>query len=320
MNIKTFIVFGIIFALFLGFTLQIAIANANTNTENDDKTNREKELAEKLISMYENIKEKALRILENKSLPEEVIEKINSTIIEGDALIEKAKQEISLGNYTKAIELAKQAINNLGNIVRNYWRFRIRERIEEKIKENATKGLLIAIERHITMIERLKGILDKLEEKNFSVTEAKSILEEAESLLDEAESLAEKGNITGAAHKMAESRNLIGKAMSTVKKCAYEKLMHKVKNEISRIMNETENLKEHAKKMKGKIPPKIANKTKIDEKIQGIINHLEQLKQRLSDLLEKKFENAIEGMQHAKGLREEFNKIKKESHEIETEE
>jgi hypothetical protein len=96
--------------------------------------------------------------------------------------------------------------------------------------------------------------------------------------------------------------------------------MHKVRNEISRIMNETENLKEHVKKIKGKIPPKIANKTKIDEKLQGVINHLEQLKQKLSDLLEKKFENAIEGMQHAKGLWEEFNKVKKESHEMETEE
>lgn len=317
MNLKTFIILSIVFALIIGSTLQIVIVNANT--ENDDKSNKEKELAEKLISMYENIKEKALKILENKSLPEEVIEKINNTLIEGDALIEKANQEISLGNYTKAIELAKQAINNLGNIVRNYWRFRIKERIEEKIKENATRGLLIAIERHKIMIERLEGLLDKLKEKGFSIENTTKILEEAKALLDEAESLAKGGNITGAAHKMAESRNLIGKAMSTVKKCAYEKLMHKVRNEISRIMNETENLKEHVKKIKGKIPPRIANKTKIDEKLQGVINHLEQLKQKLSDLLEKKFENAIEGMQHAKGLWEEFNKVKKESHEMETE-
>lgn len=322
MNLKTFIILSIVFALIIGSTLQIVIVNANT--ENDDKSNKEKELAEKLISMYENIKERALKILENKSLSKEIIEKINSTLIEGDALIEKAKEKISSGNYTQAIELAKQAINSLGNIVRNYWRFRIKERIEEKIKENATRGLLIAIERHKIMIERLEGLLDKLKEKGFSIENATIILEKAKALLDEAESLAKEGNITGAAHKMAESRNLIGKAMSTVKKCAYEKLMHRIRNEtsrmIKRIEEEIERAEKHINELKGKIPPRIANKTKIDEKLQGVINHLEQLKKKLSDLLERKFENGIEGMQKVKESWKKFKDIQKELNETKIEE
>jgi hypothetical protein len=139
MNLKTFIILSIVFALIIGSTLQIVIVNAE-NVGEEDKSNKEKELAEKLISMYENIKEKALKILENKSLPEEVIEEINNAIIEGDALIEQAKEKISLGNYTQAIELAKQAINSLGNIVRKHLRFR--ERIREKIKEKLLKAFL----------------------------------------------------------------------------------------------------------------------------------------------------------------------------------
>ena len=320
MNLKTFIILSIVFALIIGSTLQIVIVNAE-NVGEEDKSNKEKELAEKLISMYENIKEKALEILENKSLPEEVIEEINNAIAEGDALIEQAKEKINSGNYTQAIELAKQAINSLGNIVRKHLRFR--ERIRETIEERTAKGLLIAIERHEIMIDRLEGLLDKLKEKGFSVEEAKSILKEAKTLLDEAESLAKGGNITGAAHKMAESRNLIGKAMSTVKKCAYEKLMHRIRNEtlgmIKRIEKEIERAEKHMNKLKGKIPPRIANKTKIDEKLQGVINHLEQLKQKLSDLLERKFENGIEGMQKVKESWGKFKDIQKELNETETE-
>ncbi len=320
MNLKTFIILSIIFALIIGSTLQIVIVNAE-NVKEEDESNKEKELAEKLILMYEDIRKRALEILENQSLPEEVIEEINNAIIEGDALIEQAKEKISLGNYTQAIELAKQAINSLGNVVRKHLRFR--ERIRERVEEQAAKGLLIAIERHRSMIERLEGLLDKLKEKGFSIENAIIILEEAKALLDEAESLAKEGNITGAAHKMAESRNLIGKAMSTVKKRAYEKLMHKIRNEtlgmIKRIEKEIERAEKHINKLKGKIPPRIANKTKIDERLQGVINHLEQLKQKLSDLLERKFENGIEGMQKVKESWGKFKDIQKELNETETE-
>jgi DNA repair exonuclease SbcCD ATPase subunit len=320
MNLKTFIILSIVFALIIGSTLQIVIVNAE-NVEEENESIKEKELAEKLISMYENIKEKALEILENKSLPEEVIEEINNAIAEGDALIEQAKEKINSGNYTQAIELAKEAINSLGNIVRKHLRFR--ERIRERFEEQAAKGLLMAIKRHRDMIVRLEELLVKLKDKGFSIENATKILEKAKVLLDEAESLAKGGNITGAARKMAESRNLIGKAMSTVKKCAYEKLMHRIRNEtlgmIKRIKEEIERAEKQINKLKGKIPPRIANKTKIDEKLQGVINHLEQLKQKLSDLLERKFENGIEGMQKVKESWGKFKDIQKELNETETE-
>jgi DNA repair exonuclease SbcCD ATPase subunit len=320
MNLKTFIILSIVFALIIGSTLQIVIVNAE-NVEEENESIKEKELAEKLISMYENIKEKALEILENKSLPEEVIEEINNAIAEGDALIEQAKEKINSGNYTQAIELAKEAINSLGNIVRKHLRFR--ERIRERFEEQAAKGLLMAIKRHRDMIVRLEELLVKLKDKGFSIENATKILEKAKVLLDEAESLAKEGNITGAAHKMAESRNLIGKAMSTVKKCAYEKLMHRIRNEtlemIKRIKEEIERAEKQINKLKGKIPPRIANKTKIDERLQGVINHLEQLKQKLSDLLERKFENGIEGMQKVKESWGKFKDIQKELNETETE-
>ncbi|MEM2526038.1 MAG: hypothetical protein QXI49_07610, partial [Candidatus Methanomethylicaceae archaeon] len=219
MSSRTFIILSIIFALIIGSTLQITIVNAE---DNEDKSDREKELAENLISIYNNTRERALEILENQSLPEEIIEEINNAIAEGDALIEQAKEQIRLGNYTQAIELAKQAINSLGNVIRKHLRFR--ERIRERLEERVAKGLLIAIERHKAMIERLEELLVKFKEKGFSIENATIILEEAKALLDEAEALVEKGNITGAAHKMAESRKLIGKAMSSVKKCAHEKL------------------------------------------------------------------------------------------------
>jgi len=320
MNLKTFIILSIVFALIIGSTLQIVIVNAE-NVKEENESIKEKELAEKLISMYENIKEKALEILENKSLPEEVIEEINNAIAEGDALIEQAKEKINSGNYTQAIELAKEAINSLGNIVRKHLRFR--ERIRERFEEQAAKGLLMAIKRHRDMIVRLEELLVKLKDKGFSIENATKILEKAKVLLDEAESLAKEGNITGAAHKMAESRNLIGKAMSTVKKCAYEKLMHRIRNEtlemIKRIKEEIERAEKQINKLKGKIPPRIANKTKIDERLQGVINHLEQLKQKLSDLLERKFENGIEGMQKVKESWGKFKDIQKELNETETE-
>jgi chromosome segregation ATPase len=111
--------------------------------------------------------------------------------------------------------------------------------------------------------------------------------------------------------------------MSTVKKCAYEKLMHRIRNEtlgmIKRIEKEIERAEKHMNKLKGKIPPRIANKTKIDERLQGVINHLEQLKQKLSDLLERKFENGIEGMQKVKESWGKFKDIQKELNETETE-
>ncbi len=320
MSSKTFIILSIIFALIIGSTLQITIANAN-ETETEDESNREKELAEEMILLYNNTRERALEILENKSLPEEVIEEINNAIAEGDALIEQAKEKISIGNYTQAIDLAKQAINSLGNVIRKHLRFR--EKVRERLEEQAAKGLLIAIERHRTMVERLEGLLDKLEDKGFSIENATSILEEAKGLLDEAEALAEEGNITGAAHKMAESRKLIGKAMSTVKKCTHEEIMQKIRNEtlrmVKKIEKEIERVEKHISKLKGKLPPKVANKTKIDEKLQGMVDRLEQLRQKLSDILEKGSENAIEGMKNLKGLHGKFKDIQKEIDETEEE-
>ncbi|MFH7860277.1 MAG: hypothetical protein QXR03_04700 [Candidatus Aenigmatarchaeota archaeon] len=321
MSSKTFIILSIIFALIIGSTLQITIVNAE-DTENE--SNREKELAENLISIYEDTRERALEILENQSLPEEVIEEINNAIAQGDALMEQVREQIRLGNYTQAIELAKQAINSLGNVIRKHLRFR--ERIRERLEEQAAKGLLIAIERHRTMIERLEELLVKFEEKGFSIDNATIILEEAKALLDEAEVLVNEGNVTGAAHKMAESRKLIGKAMSSVKKCAHEKLMQKVRNEtlrmIKNIEKEIERVEKHISKLgklKEKIPPKATNKTKIDERLQGMINRLEQLKQKLSDILEKGSENAIEGMKNIKGLHGKFKNIQEEINETEEE-
>ncbi|MEM2928547.1 MAG: hypothetical protein QXP60_06250 [Nitrososphaerota archaeon] len=318
MSSKTFIILSIIFALIIGSTLQITIVNAE-DTENE--SNREKELAENLISIYEDTRERALEILENQSLPEEVIEEINNAIAQGDALMEQVREQIRLGNYTQAIELAKQAINSLGNVIRKHLKFR--ERIRERLEEQAAKGLLIAIERHRTMIERLEELLVKFEEKGFSIENATAILEEAKTLLDEAEALVNEGNVTGAAHKMAESRKLIGKAMSSVKKCAHDKLMQKIRNEtlrmIRNIEREIERVEKHISKLKGKVPPRVANKTKIDERLQGMINRLEQLKQKLSDILEKGSENAIEGMKNIKGLHGKFKNIQEEINETEEE-
>ncbi|MEM2495100.1 MAG: hypothetical protein QXQ27_07225, partial [Nitrososphaerota archaeon] len=88
---------------------------------------------------------------------------------------------------------------------------------------------------------------------------------------------------------------------------------------IRNIEREIERVEKHISKLKGKAPPRVANKTKIDERLQGMINRLEQLKQKLSDILEKGFENAIEGMKNIKGLHGKFKNIQEEINETEEE-
>ena len=247
-------------------------------------------VAQKMITLAEEAREQLIiriQLINESTVNATILEQVNQSLVQGDLLLEQAKSAYSAGNYTEAAKLAleamktyRQAICLLCDYIENA-SLKIRERIQQ---QNATKcpGLLVAIERHLAVIEHLRDVLAHLATKGFNVTEAYQVLSQAENLLLQAKELAlSGGNCSEVAKLDAQAMSLIGKAMSCVKKDvaeqAREKRVEKVLEALSRklqAMKKKQFNSTEVKKLR-KVLEQISNMTK---------KHKEKAKQMLKEV------------------------------------
>jgi len=176
-----------------------------------------------------------------------------------EALREKLNQAIQLykeGNYSVAFKMLLQATHQVRN----------RFKAIHRGRENVTRGLSTAIQRHKEVIEKLKAIIAKLEEKGFNATIAKALLEKAEAQLHNASVMLHGGKANLTARIMAQIMKNIGDAFSNLKRHGEKVSIQKMKEHIDRLLsskNIPEPVKEKLQKLKALL--ETGNFTKMRE-------------------------------------------------------
>jgi len=157
-----------------------------------------------------------------------------SLIDDGLALLDEAKEDLNAGNYTDAMNEAMEAMEIFKEVWVNIHRI-LRElgitEIEAEGKpEIQAQGLLVAINRALERIERIKNMSDD--------PEFKELLNNATTLLsmDEAKDLLAQGNVSDVAHRLAEANHLIAQAYRMLRAKAEEKIAERMERFRARIM------------------------------------------------------------------------------------
>jgi len=135
---------------------------------------------------------------------------------EAEALLDEAETLIQKGNHTRAMEKIREALT----IFREAYRAmqRITERFTATIEaQRRAEGIIVAMNRtreSLEKIENLKGEADG---------EIADLIEQARELLNiaEARKLIAAGNISGAAHKLAEANKIINQIHAQLKTKAH---------------------------------------------------------------------------------------------------
>jgi len=127
---------------------------------------------------------------------------------EGKALLSQAEVAIQERNYGEAISLTISAMEKFREarmVLAPFF-----ERDEEAEKFIKAQGLLVAANRTLERIERLENLLP--------LSELQETLEGAKSLLniDEMTALLQEGNVSEAAHRIAEANRLICQALRSM--------------------------------------------------------------------------------------------------------
>lgn len=174
---------------------------------------------------------------------------------EGSSTLNEAKSLLEIGNYTVAIEKAVEAMRLFREAFIGIHRILCEAGVTplelEGTPEMMAQGLLVAANRSLERIERIRSLPN--------ASEVEDLLNEAEGLLSEVRSLLEQGNVSEAAHRLAEANQLISEAFARLRRRAEEMIQvraerfilnfGRIRNEFTRRireegLNETEVLEE----------------------------------------------------------------------------
>lgn len=208
----------------------------------------ERERAEAMIKMASNAGERVIELNKTIQANKQIMEAIEnaslidafygnvSLIEEGLDLLEMARDDLEDGNYTDAISEALEAAEIFKTVWVNIHRILCAAGVTEAMAwgkpEVQAQGLLAAANRSLERIERIRSLMGETE----------ALLKDAEDLLNVTairELLAE-GNVSGAAHMLAEANKLIALAYKTLKASAEAKMAERMERFRVRIMERLE--------------------------------------------------------------------------------
>jgi tetratricopeptide (TPR) repeat protein len=191
------------------------VRRLNTSIPVTAATDKDCTLAEELLSQAnksrENV-EAAFKFLREQGL--EIPREANGSYNLGFDAVEEAVELMETGDFNGAIEQAFQALQHLGDafvLVQNV--AEVSPGDVEKEAERAI-GLMVAIDRASTFIDRLNGTLSNIVEEDIDVSEIEMKMVEAVDLLRWASKSLENGEIEEAEGKLAETRDIIEDASS----------------------------------------------------------------------------------------------------------
>ncbi|MEM1582499.1 MAG: hypothetical protein QXK89_08340 [Candidatus Bathyarchaeia archaeon] len=207
-----------------------------------------RERAEAVVNAASKAGERVVTFVEAIKANSTLIELINGSSLKdafwgnvsrieyGMTLLNDAKEDLEGGDYTDAINEATDAMGIFKDVWVNIHRILCALGVTEAMAwgkpEVQAQGLLVAANRSLERIERIRSLMG----------EAEALLKDAELLLNVTairELLAE-GNVSGAAHMLAEANNLIALAYKTLKASAEAKMAERMERFRVRIMERLE--------------------------------------------------------------------------------
>jgi len=169
--------------------------------------------------------------------------------------------------------------------------------------EVQAQGILVAVNRSLERIGRIEGLVAQADE----LAQAGELLKEAKALLNtsEIERLLSAGNVSEAAHRLAEANRLIADAFRLLKSKAEEKIPERVERFRAKIM---ERIEEVAKKMSEKELREAMKKLGLTDlnKFKELVDELvKQAKERAR----VKIEEGLKRLEEVRNKLKEFTKI-----------
>jgi len=170
----------------------------------------------------------------------------NASLLEqAEALVTEAKESLAAGNYTGAMVCAVEAMRICKDVCRNVHKILELAGLEIETSERPevqAQGILVAVNRSLERIERLKALVEGL--KLPQVEEIKEKLSKAEGLLDidEIKGLLSSGNVSEAAHGLAEANKLIGQAYGLLHSTAKERIVERMERYRAKIRERFEGI------------------------------------------------------------------------------
>jgi len=212
----TAIVLAIIFASAAVQAAAIGLPNAAV----DDLENK----ARALIDVARRAEERVISLVEMVEGNETIIGAINETglyesylrakslIDKGSSLLKNAEESFSSKNYDSAIQAAIEAMRLFRSAYTEIHRILCKAGVTpiEEAPELKAQGLLVAVNRSLERIKRIRLMLNATDD----------MLSDAERLLNEIEPLLRQGNVSEAAHKLAEANKLISEAFVQLRRRA----------------------------------------------------------------------------------------------------
>jgi len=192
------------------------------------RTRRMLEIVKRTATRMEHLIEK---IVANEtfleSLNASLLNEFNSTVNrfeETKSLLDEASDATESGNYENASEKISEAMNNFREVYRAIYRITEKHMVTLR-KRAVTHGLIVAMQRSLERIKRLKNIA--AEDGNIV-----SLLDEAEQYLDvkAAEEMLAEGNVTEVSHSLVKANQLINKACFLLKEKASKGIWARVRN------------------------------------------------------------------------------------------
>ena len=267
-------------AVLLAFLLISAVTQAFPTASVRD----EESMAKNIVEAASNAEKYVTALVDRVKANSTIIELINgsdlkdafwgnvSLIDDGSALLDEAEEDLKAGNYTDAINEAMGAMEIFKevwvNIHRILCELGITEVEAEGKPEVQAQGLLVAINRTLERIERIKDMSDD--------SEFQELLSNATALLniDEAKYLLAQGDVSDVAHRLAEAYHLIAQAYRMLKAKAEERMAERMERFRAKVM-------ERLEAMAGKL-----NETDLKEIMEEMgFRNMNEFRQALNNLI-----------------------------------
>jgi hypothetical protein len=233
--------------------------------------------------------ENLLRILEKTE--NRVISHFESITESGEEVPPEAQELLSLAQqlhveaqtlyaeekYEECIKKATEALNKYGETLgKAHIEEDMMDPLEEELEEETEQmaGLLTAIMRSRSRIEKLGEIADGLDELEIDTSEARSLIDDAESILNELESLLESGELMEPGVYLGEANGLIGQATGMLRSIGQPRKQERVQQFIQSTIHRAGALEQKMNRML--IGQGIPNHG-VSEEFMGIVSGLRGL-------------------------------------------
>lgn len=260
MKVKSRMIYAIMLLSTLALTVSAGITSlfpvsAEATSSASEGRLGEAERAEKILSLADAAKarveallnsvfanETVMNKIQNASLMDE-LQDVNATFYNvGVALLNEAHGSFDSGDYVNATSYAMQALNVFRETFREVNRILCQADVI-KCELIDGQGLLVAMERALARIKRIRGLIEAFSKSTgANVSAIMSILDDAEECLNVtlAMELLQQGNVSEVAHMLAEANKLIAEALRGLK----EKIRERLSERMERFKEKLERLRE----------------------------------------------------------------------------